>query len=260
MQPNQLTAVTFPWEPAKGLRHVWLFFAWVLLLSVPFWLLMATHVELLPKLPVSALSVVCPLVAAMWVARSAGIASTWRDALHWLLRTGGRRVPAAVAVGACLINPLIAVLAYGITKIGQPEMPPPALSGALMVRALVAYIAAVAEEAGWTALATWGLVPGYGAVCSGLIVGAVWAVWHWVPLAQRRSGCRMDCRVERRHPGAACHHVPSFIGGAWTVWWAAVFHTPVNGSFWNTWVFAPLTVMVACLIFIVVHRPSSRHD
>ena len=40
------------------------------------------------------------------------------------------------------------------------------------------------EEFGWSGYASERLVPTYGALRASLIIGAVWSIWHYVPLLQ----------------------------------------------------------------------------
>jgi len=73
------------------------FVALLLTLSLPFWLVGATGRELLPRLPVSALMAVCPLIAAAILAYRAGGARGVRALL--------RRYALAAAVVAARWGP-----------------------------------------------------------------------------------------------------------------------------------------------------------
>lgn len=59
---------------------------------------------------------------------------------------------------------------------------PVAVSPVTVLLSLVKFIlGAIPEEIGWTAFATETAVPVLGITGAGLVIGAVWAVWHWIP-------------------------------------------------------------------------------
>ncbi|WP_340644957.1 CPBP family intramembrane glutamic endopeptidase [Phenylobacterium sp.] len=53
-----------------------------------------------------------------------------------------------------------------------------------LVYCLLFFAAALCEELGWTGYATGPLVARFGVLGAGLILGGVWALYHYVPLAQ----------------------------------------------------------------------------
>src|SRR5689334_10986839 len=102
-----------------------LFFTLVLILSIPFWILDAIYpIELLPGLPLSAVGVLVPTFAAcILVYRRdslVGVVQLLRGALDF------NRVPNTKwLLVAVLINPVIAVLAFGIMRATGVAVPNP---------------------------------------------------------------------------------------------------------------------------------------
>ena len=161
-----------------------LFFTLVFLLSIPFWLVGAlTDGQLLPGLPVSAVMVVCPVLAAvLLVFRADG-----SRAVKTLLTRAGdfrRMRPWAwlVALGTMPLAMLLsgAVLVWTGTELPALEIRP------LQVLGLCALflLAATLEELGWTAYATRPLATRYGLVPAAMLIGLVAVLWHLVPLLQ----------------------------------------------------------------------------
>ncbi len=162
-------------DPAA--RSPWYFFALVVGLSMPFWLAgWITGWNILPGLPVSAMMAVCPLVAALILARRAdGGPGVGRVLRHALRAPRGWRwawLPAAL-----LLFPVLLVVSSAIVP--APPASFPALGALPMVLAFVA--AAMAEEVGWAGYATDPMQARLGALGAALAIGGVWAAWHIVP-------------------------------------------------------------------------------
>ncbi|WP_169984532.1 CPBP family intramembrane glutamic endopeptidase [Microbispora sp. H10836] len=157
-------------------------------LSVPFWLAGAVIGRLSETLPVSALMACCPLLAAMALVRR----HEPRGAVHGLLRrvVDWRAAPdpgwyaLAIAVPLGVMAASYAVLVLLGRSLPEPRIAPveiPLLSAVFLV-------AAVCEEAGWTAYATDALRARLNVPATGVVLGVVWAVWHLVPYAQAGHG------------------------------------------------------------------------
>jgi membrane protease YdiL (CAAX protease family) len=154
-----------------------------------------------------------------------------------------------------LTMPAVAVFSYGAIRLMGVPVPLPPFS-VLMVLALslVAFIAALGEELGWSGYAIDPMQDRWGALQAGILLGMVWSIWHIVPLLQ-------------------VHRSPVWIG-----WWclgtvaarvlivwlynntgksvfvAAVFHTmenvtwqlfPIQGSYWDPRVHGLIMALVA---------------
>ena len=166
------------------------FFLLVFALSVPFWLLGAvTGFEILPGLPLSALMIVCPLLAAsILIYREEGPAGV-RGLLTRSLDFRSVR-PKAWYLPIVLLMPALTVLAYGLMRwTGRPlpafELP----VGPALAMLAAFFVAAIGEEAGWTGYAIDPMQERWGALAASLLLGAVTVLWHLVPLL-RRTGRR----------------------------------------------------------------------
>lgn len=165
------------------LGRVLLFAALTFAFTAPMWLVSGQVGLLAPGLPVAAVAVVCPALAA-WIAERAtggpdGVAAWWT---HAQPRTAMRRdglllLAGALPLGVTLISviwqsPATVLHAHGLTPIALLAFVPVALIGAWL------------EEMGWSALVaetllkTWPLVP------TALLIGGIWALWHLISLAQ----------------------------------------------------------------------------
>lgn len=160
----------------------WLFFGLTYLLAVPFWLLgAATGLEMLPKLPIAALMAVCPVLAALILAARDGRAGAL------LARAlDARRIPSlAWWLAALALVPAMRVVEFAAQRLAGADVPAPqvALLPALGLAAFF-LLGAFAEELGWSGYALAPLQDRWGALRASLILGAVWAVIHFIPLAQ----------------------------------------------------------------------------
>jgi membrane protease YdiL (CAAX protease family) len=161
------------------------FFAWVFILSIPFWIYSAANpVEILPGLPVSALGAFTPAVAAMIVIyrtdRFSGVLKLLRRSFDiW------RVTHYAWLFVILLVNPIIALMAYGYMQSAGTTLPTPQLlTFTVIPMFIVFFIAGLGEELGWTGYATELLGNRLGVIATGISIGSVWAVWHFIPLLQ----------------------------------------------------------------------------
>ncbi|HWA29803.1 MAG TPA: CPBP family intramembrane glutamic endopeptidase [Rhizomicrobium sp.] len=167
----------------SGRRRPFVFFALVFALTIPFWLLSsATGAELLPKLPVAALAVICPALAALFLGWREGGAQEVRALLGRLVQFRGGAISHVFA----FFLPFLAGFAScaWLRAAGVPVPTPDA--SVISVFSLFALFlpGAICEELGWTGYALDPLQRKYGALPAALIIGAVWALWHVPALAQ----------------------------------------------------------------------------
>ena len=154
-------------------------------LSIPFWVLGAIHpIQILPGLPISALGAFTPALAALILTNKnehlSGVLQLLRRFLDYKRITKKNWYLAIV-----LINPAIAVLAYGIMRAVGKLLPNPApLTLAIFPIFILFFIAALGEEIGWSGYATEPLQHNWGIIATGILLGSVWAVWHFIPLLQ----------------------------------------------------------------------------
>ena len=149
---------------------------------------MAEHKLPLPfNLPLGALVLVCPMIAALiLVYRENG-----SDGVKQLLKRSFdfKRIKGKIwYVPIFFLMPGLIVLEYGLMKlmgVSLPDLQFPVLT--LPVFFLLFFIGAIGEEIGWTGYATDPLQDRWSALAAGIILGTVWAVWHTTPLLQARS-------------------------------------------------------------------------
>jgi len=155
------------------------------MLSVPFLLLgAASSLQLLPGIPLSAFAFVCPgMAAAILVyeeSKSAGVRDLLKRALDY------SRIRAKVwYVPVTLLMPAVSLLTYGMTRLTGMPIPGPQFSFPTALAMFLPFcLAALGEELGWSGYLIDPLQERWGALRAGVLVGVVWAVWHYVPLIQ----------------------------------------------------------------------------
>src|SRR5256885_10508 len=169
----------------KQASSVFTFFVLVFTLCIPFWALGAiSSIRLLPGLPVSALGAFAPALAALLLTykedRLAGVLQLLKRAFDF------KRIKNKSWYLLCiLINPAIAVLAFGILRTMSTPLPIPVFPPVAIIAMFVSFFfAALGEELGWSAYATDPLQERWGTLTASLWLGVVWAAVHFIPLAQ----------------------------------------------------------------------------
>jgi uncharacterized protein len=173
------------------------FLVLVFALTVPFWLLgTTTHLELLPGLPVAALAAWNPMIAAAMVVflenGRSGVASLLGRSLDL-----GRVRSFLSYLPALGLMPLVMAASFLCERLtGTPVRVPriSLLPASLLVVGF--FVAAEGEELGWTGYALEPMQERWGPLGAGLVLGSVWALLHYVALAQ-------------------AHRSPS-----WIAWWS----------------------------------------
>ena len=170
---------------ARSLRDILAFFGLTFALTIPFWIIgRASGNALMPGLPSAALAVICPATAALILSwRLTGVAS----ARALLMRTIdlGQVKPRAWWLLILLFSPAASAAASFISRSNGTGIPDPQINflSALMLFAIF-LISAASEELGWTGFALDPLQTRIGAIPAGLLIGAIWAVWHYPALLQ----------------------------------------------------------------------------
>jgi len=133
---------------------------------------------------VSALQFVCPLIAAsILVYREEKLGGVKR-----LLKRvfDGKRIKHKIwYVPIIFLMPLIMVLSYGVMLLLGRPLPEPYIPVLLIpILFVVFFLPAACEEVGWTGYLTDPMQERWSALTTGLILGAVWAIWHVIPELQ----------------------------------------------------------------------------
>ena len=159
------------------------FFALVLGLSLPFWLMgAATDLQLMPGLSVSALGAFCPMLAALILfhreSGTAGVTGLLRRSFDFK-RIRAKRWYAPILLLMAGVN----VAVYGLML--WMDMPLPALQIgglAVLLMCLAFFVGALGEELGWSGYITDPMQDRWNALQTGVILGFVSVLWHLVPL------------------------------------------------------------------------------
>lgn len=186
VRPRDLTSdMTLSSSDSVVLKYLIL----LLIVSIPFWILGGTSgATLLPGLPVSALMVVCPVSIAIFFVHREGGYTGVKGFLMRILDAG--RLQAWVWMVSLGMMPLVMTLsAYMLWATGT-ELPPVNID---LTRAtglfLIFFLAAAAEELGWSGFVTHRLLPKHGILLTAAIVGLISILWHLLPLLQVGRTC-----------------------------------------------------------------------
>jgi membrane protease YdiL (CAAX protease family) len=173
----------------SGNRSPLIFFCLVFLFSIPIWVIGPIAERLLlaglsTDLPVSSLMACCPIIAAVILVRrdegSEGVKTLLRRAFDY------RRIKGKTwYVPILTLWPAMTVLEYGLMKVMGVPLPDPKLPVLMLpVSFAVFFVAAVGEEMGWQGYVMDPLQDRWNALTASIMVGIVWAVWHFVPFIQ----------------------------------------------------------------------------
>ena len=159
------------------------FFALVLGLSIPFWLMgAATDLQLMPGLSVSALATFSPMVAALILVhrerRTAGVTELLRRSFDFK-RIRAKRWYAPILLLMAGVN----VAVYGLVRWMDMPLPAPQVQVlAALLMFLAFFVGALGEELGWSGYATDPMQDRWTALQTGVLLGLVAVLWHLVPL------------------------------------------------------------------------------
>lgn len=237
------------------------FFLLVFALALPFELAGAlTSFQLLPSLPVSALAVLCPVTAAaIFVYREnkfAGVKELLKRSFDF------KRVKTKIwYVPIILLMPCIMVLSYVALRLMGVSIPTPQFSVVTaLVLFIVFFISALAEELGWSGYAIDPLQERFGAFWGALLLGVVWAVWHYVPLLEAHRSLVFIAWWSLGTVTARIIIVWLYNNTGRSVFVTALFHTmmnltwqlfPINGSYFDPHVTGLITTVVAVVVVIM---------
>ena len=247
------------------------FFLLVFVLSAPFWLVgpaagrrLRNEVPL--GLPLSALQAVNPLLAALLLV----YAEDGRAGARGLLKRAfdyGRIKSKVWYVPVLCLWPAALALEYGLMyRAGAPLPEARFPVSTIPVFLILFFVAGTCEELGWQGYAFGRLRGRWGAFGAGLILGAVWAAWHVVPLTQSR---RTTAWVVWQCLGM----LPFRVLIAWlydhtgrSVFAASLFHATSNvsqfsfpnyGSHYDPFVACLILTFAAATVTLLFRRPTA---
>lgn len=166
-------------------RHPLKFFILTLLLATPFWIMGGfVGLQLLPGIPVSALWIVCPLIAALILSyqenKTAGMAALLRRTFDYArIKSGIWYLPMV------LLYPGMTMVEYGLLRLSGSPIPLPQFSFlAPLPMFLLFFVAGVSEELGWMGYAIDPMQERMGAFKASILLGLIWGAFHIIPIAQ----------------------------------------------------------------------------
>lgn len=245
------------------------FFALIFILTIPFWVLGAIKpIELLPGLPISALGAFIPAMAALILVYKI-------DRLSGVLQLMGRsfdfkRVEnKGWILAALLIPPAVAVLAYVIMSAGGELLPKPApFTFVILPMFVLFFISALGEEIGWSGYAVEPLQRRWGILAAGLVIGVVWAVWHFISLTQVHRSMEWIAWWSLHTIALRMIIIRLYNHAGKSVFVAAVFHAminvswqlfPNNGSYYDPRVFGLITLGLAIVFLAAGQFPPKNN-
>ncbi len=248
---------------------VLIYFVLVFALSIPFWILGTIYpIQLLPGLPISALGVLAPTLGAC-------ILIYKKDHLSGVLQLLKRsfdfnRIKNKNGLlAAILVNPAIAVIAYGVLQAAGPSLPRPApLTSAIFPLFIFFFLGALAEELGWSGYATEPLQRHWGTITAGVFLGLVWAIWHFIPLLQAQRSIVWIAWWSLGTISLRMIMVWLYVHSGKSVFMAAMFHAminlcwqlfPNNGSFYDPRVFGLISLCFVILLLATERFLSKRN-
>ena len=246
--------------PAKS-RSPLAFFVLVFVLSIPFWVAGAvTSLRLLPGLPVSALMFVCPGTAALILVYR----KNHLGGVIELLKRGGdfRRIKAKIWFApVILLMPTIMILSYlWMRWTGAPAPAPHFSMAATIIMMFAFFLSALGEELGWSGYATDLMQGRRSALETAVLLGLVWAVWHFVPLLQVHRSPEWIAWWTLGTVAARILIVWIYNNTGRSVFAATVFHAtinlswqlfPVNGSLYDPRITGLMVAIVATSVVFV---------
>ena len=237
------------------------FFLLVFVLAVPFLVIGAvTGIQLLPGLPVAALMAVCPATAALILAyRDDGTAS----AKALLKRAFDyRRIRGKIWYApVLLLMPGVMALSFGVMRWSGTLIPAPQIAVVpTLILCVVFFTGAVAEELGWSGYVIDPIQNRCGALWGSLLVGSVWAVFHYAALLQDHRSVVWIAWWSLWTVALRVIIVWLYNNTGKSVFAAALFHTtinvswqlfPIQGSFFDPRVTGAITALVAATVIVV---------
>ena len=245
------------------------FFLLVFALAIPFWLIGFSGVQMLPGLPVSALMFVCPAIAASILMHRENKAASVIDLLKrsFDYKRIGAKVWYAPVI---LLIPGVTVLTYELMRLMGMPLPTPRFPVlAALAMFFVFFIAALGEELGWSGYVIDPMQARWSALGAGILLGVIWAVWHWVPLMQAHRSPTWIAWWSLGTVASRVLIVWLYNNTGKSVFAAALYHGIINlswqlfpnhGSHWDPRISGLITVFAAAIVTVVWGpRTLARH-
>lgn len=173
--------------PMSKNQPITAYFMLVILLSIPFYVLGAfiDLTKYIPiQVPISALMVLCPMLAAIILTTKPWKKEDLRILLNRILDVNKIRNKWWLLVATIFI-PVLMFLSYLVMIHFHIDLPKPEIKiSSVVIFACIFFIGSIGEEVGWTGFVTDPLQQRFGAWNAALIIGIFWAVWYMIPYMQ----------------------------------------------------------------------------
>lgn len=242
------------------------FFLLVFVLFIPFLVLGAmTRLMLLPGLPIAALGFICPVIAAIILEyrenKGAGVRALLKRSFDF------RRIKVKTwYIPLLLLYPIALVLSFFVIRLSGTHLPAPFITlQSTLILFVVFFIAALGEELGWSGYTIDPMQERWGALKASILLGLVWAAWHYVPLVQANRSVMWITWWTLYTVASRVIMVWLFNNMGKSVFAMVVFHMilnvgwqlfPVNGSFFDPRI-TGLILAVVVIVIVVVWEPRT---
>ena len=245
-------------QPHKSLLA---FFLLAVVLLIPFLVYGAvTGRQLSPGLPVAALGVFCPMLAAIILVyredKRTGVVALLKRSFDFQ-RIKGKWWYAPIL----LIMPIATVLSFWVQRLSGVPVPIPQI---VVFQALAlcvgCFIGALGEELGWSGYAIDPMQARWGALKASILLGIIWAVYHYIGLLQAHRSIEWIAWWTLYTVAARVIMVWLFNHTGRSVFGMALFHMtinvtwllfPVSGSFFDPRVTGLILAAIAASVVMV---------
>jgi len=153
----------------------------VTLLTIPLWIFGGNPLPVPMKLPISALALVTPMIAAVFLTYRQngfpGVGALFKKVFDF------RKIKNKIwFLPVLFLYPLVMVISYLVMRLAKFPLPVPEIPWHLALPFLLLFfVAGIGEEIGWTAYATDPMLKRWGGLITSLVLGGFWALFHLIP-------------------------------------------------------------------------------
>lgn len=266
---DKLQQTTTHRQSEKG-KSPWLFFALTFAFTIPFWVIGGVAgFQLLPGIPIDGLAFICPGLAALVLT----FKEEGKSGAKALLRRtfDFNRIKEKVWYAPILLlMPFVMVLSYLLIHLSGTQIPSPQISVIpTLILSILFFIGAIGEELGWSGYVLEPLQSRFGALQASIVIGAVWAVYHYVGLMHVNRSVEWVAWWTLYTLSLRVIMVWLYNNAGKSVFAMVVFHMminlswqsfPVNGSYFDPRVTGLILAAVAAIIIFVCGRTQMIYN
>lgn len=248
------------------MKKYFIFLVLTLVLSIPFYIWGAFFpVKGLPfGLPISFLMIFVPFLLSLVYAWN----KNGKNEILLLFKSifDIKRADSWAVVFSAASMPLAAMLTYFTMKLLSFPLPAEVVISykEIPLMLVLYFLGAIPEEFGWTYTLTGPLANAYGPVKTGVIIGAIWALWHVIPWSWAHpvwwitGMCVLNILIRTAM-------VYAYVFGGKSLFTGLIFHTMINvsmglfpngGSHMNTWLFSIWMAVILLVLIYLIKKKS----